>query len=337
MGALDFLFEGKPPPSVTTYGSSTTDMPKWLSDYTQGLIGRANSIAAEPYQPYGGPRLAGLTPDQQNAFDITRQSSGSYIPGMQQAQQAAGSAVSSAQPYFNKAGQTYPEAVGQYMNPYVENVINRGSQLATRTLNESFLPGVANYFGASGSGPRSTQMRATVDRGVRDLTEGLNSQNQAALAEAYESGANTFGQDAARLSGLGSTIGNLNLAQAGTQAGLAETNQGLQLRDAAAQEAVGQAQQADTQKSLDLGYQDFQNQRDYPKNQTDWLASVIRGTPTPQTTNSASTGPASSMQASPIGQLGSLATGIAGIWNAFKPGTQKKRGGRVSGLEYIYA
>ena len=61
-GALDFLFEGKAPPSVTTYGSTVTDMPKWLSDYTQGLIGKANAVAGEDYQAYGGPRLAGLTP-----------------------------------------------------------------------------------------------------------------------------------------------------------------------------------------------------------------------------------------------------------------------------------
>ena len=59
MAVLDFLFEGKPPKAVTTYGQTVTDVPKWLSDYTQGLIARANAIAAEPYQAYGGPRIAG--------------------------------------------------------------------------------------------------------------------------------------------------------------------------------------------------------------------------------------------------------------------------------------
>lgn len=327
MGALDFLFEGKPPPSVTSYGSSTTDMPKWLSDYTQGLIGRANSIAAEPYQAYEGPRLAGLTQDQLAAFQMTRDNKGSYIPGMQQAQQAAGNALTDAQPYFDKAGQTYTgSTVDTYMNPYVENVINRGSQLATRTLNEDFLPSVSKYFGATGASPRSTQYRATVDRGVRDLTEGLNAQNQAALADAYTQGASIFGTDAARLGGLGESVGNLSLNQANTLGGLAESTQGLQMRDAAAQEAVGQALQQDQQKSLDLGYQDFLAQRDYPKQQADWLASIIHGLPTPQTTTTTNTGPADVQGPSTIGQLGSLATAIGGLWNTFKKGAT---GGRV--------
>ena len=58
----DFLFEGRPPKSVTTYGQTIKDVPKWLSDYTQGLIARANQAAAEPYIPYGGPRIAPFTP-----------------------------------------------------------------------------------------------------------------------------------------------------------------------------------------------------------------------------------------------------------------------------------
>ena len=49
MGSVtDFLFEGKPPKSVTTYGQTIENVPKWMSDYTQGLIARANAAAAEP-------------------------------------------------------------------------------------------------------------------------------------------------------------------------------------------------------------------------------------------------------------------------------------------------
>ena len=46
----DYLFGVNAPPSVTTYGTSTTTTPAWYNDYTQGLIGKANAIAAEPYQ-----------------------------------------------------------------------------------------------------------------------------------------------------------------------------------------------------------------------------------------------------------------------------------------------
>lgn len=332
MGALDFLFEGKPPESTTTYGTTVTDMPRWLSDYTQGLIGRANAIAGEGYQGYEGQRLAGLTKDQQDSFQTIRDNAGSYVPGMQQAQGAAEGAMTAAQPYFDKAGKTYTgDTVGEYMNPYVGNVIDRAALETNRNLNEKFLPGVANYFGAAGSGPRSTQMRRTVDQGVRDMTEGLHSQSLAALNDAYNSGAQTFGSDASRMGQLGTNVGGLSLDQSRTLGGLAETGQGLAFRDAAAQEAVGSQIQKDQQNSLDLAYNDFVAERDNPKNQTDWLSNVIRGTPTARSTTSTETGPAGDgVGPSPIGQLGSLATGIGGIMEMFK----KARGGRVGGLTY---
>lgn len=351
MGALDFLFEGRPPPSTTTYGSSTTDMPKWLSDYTQGLIGRANSIAGEGYQAYGGPRLAGLTPDQERSMAITRQASGNYNPLMTSATGAAQGALGAAQPYLAAAGRTFPGAAQEYMDPYIENVINRGSQLATRTLNEDFMPAVARQFGAAGATPRSTQMRRTVDQGVRDLTEGLNAQNQAALSGAYTNAGQMFGQDATRMGALGQTVGSLGLQSAQTQGALAETGQALALRDAASQAAVGETLQRDEQQSLDLARSDFEAQRDYPRQNVDWMSNVIRGVPAAQVTTSSNYGPANAYQPSPLAQVGSLATGVAGIWDLFRgnqAGAKKElgsaRGGRVrrrynrgGALRYAYA
>jgi hypothetical protein len=342
--ALDFLFEGKPPPSTTTYGSTTTDMPKWLSDYTQGLIGRANSIAAEPYQAYGGPRLAGLNEDQMRSFDITRGSSGSYMPGMTAAQGAAQGAPGTAQPYFDKAAQTYPDQASRYMNPYISNVIDRAGTLAQRQLNEKFLPGVQQMFGAAGASPRSTNMRRTVDQGVRDLTEGLHEQALGALSQGYQQGASAFGADASRMGAIGQMAGNLQLGSAALGGGLATDMQTAQLRDAQAQNAIGAQQQQDTQRSLDLAHQDFEQQRDYPMQQADWLSNIIRGTPHGTTGTSTSTGPGSIFQPSPLAQLGSLATGVGGIMEVF--GDQNARGGRIrrrprpryneGGLRYAY-
>jgi hypothetical protein len=113
MGVLDFLFQGSPPPSVTTYGETTSNVPKWYSDYTQGLISRANSIAAEPYQPYNQARIAGFDPLQTQAYNNTANLASTYSPMMQQSQNAiynagAGSSVNAAQPYINQALQYNP-------------------------------------------------------------------------------------------------------------------------------------------------------------------------------------------------------------------------------------
>lgn len=350
MGALDFLFEGRPPPSTTTYGTSTSDLPKWLSDYTQGLIGRANAIAGEEYQPYSGSRLASLTPDQERAFAITRQASGNYNPLMSSATGASQGAMQQAMPYFQQAGQKFPGAVDEYMNPYIENVINRAGTLTRRTLDEQLLPSVQRMFGAAGASPRSTQMRATVDRGVRDLTEGLHGQSLAALAEGYGQAGQLFGQDMGRIGALGESVGNLGLNTASVQGGLAQLGQELSLRDAASQAAVGETLQGDEQRSLDLAYEDFQNQRDFPRQNVDWLSEVIRGTPHGQVGSTSSTGPAEVYQPSGASQLGSLATTAAGIFDLFKrfkkPGAVatparggqiRKRYNRGGALRYVYA
>jgi hypothetical protein len=105
MGILDFLFQGSPPSSVTTYGETTQDLPTWYSDYTQGLISRANAIAAEPYQAYTNPRIAQLDPAQQYAYQKTAGLEASYQPYMQSALQSAqqgasGSALDAAAPFF---------------------------------------------------------------------------------------------------------------------------------------------------------------------------------------------------------------------------------------------
>jgi hypothetical protein len=39
MSLSDFLFQGSPPPSVTTYGSSSASMPAWFEDYQKGILG----------------------------------------------------------------------------------------------------------------------------------------------------------------------------------------------------------------------------------------------------------------------------------------------------------
>lgn len=403
MSLKDFLFEGKPPKSVTTYGETVEGMPKWLSDYTQGLVARANAIAAEPYIPYEGPRIAGFSPDQLAAFEATRSGVGQWspyltgaldlmqagggasplgtaAPVLDQAQTTAQQAISApgalsmASPYLESAARTFPGAVDEYMNPYVSNVIDRASTLAKRALEEKFLPSVTKTFGSAGHDTRSTQMRETVDRGIRDLTEGIHEQSQAALADAYRTAGQMFGQDASRMGALASTVGQLaqgdraqtlqgaDLLRAlgatrGSLAGqegalqleagrgmgaLSELLQAMGLRDAAALESIGASQQGQEQRSLDLAYQDFLEQRDFPRQNINWMSEIIRGLPQERTIQQSQTGPAEIYRPSGLSQLASAAAAAAGIWDLFK-GRKEARGGLVrkyskgGALRYAYS
>jgi hypothetical protein len=331
MGIADFLFEGKPPPSTTQYGTVSSSIPQWMSDYNQGLIARANAIAAEPYQAYGGPRIAGFTPDTQNAFGMTRQAANAYQGPLAAALGLTADALgpgngglATAQPYITNASQNYPGAVSQYMDPYVGNVIDRAKLEANRNYTENILPTLDAKFTAAGQ-YGSSAMAREANRAARDVTEGLQSNANAALSQAYQSGANIFGQDQSRQLGLAQLTGQLgtqdqvNQMKGAAQLGaLGQTAQQLGLTGASALDTIGQMQQGQQQKNLDLAYQDFENQRDYPRQTVDWLSSVIRGMPAPESRTTTQTGPATTMQPSLLSQIGQYGSGIAAIADIYK-------------------
>ena len=189
MALTDFLFNGSPPASTTTYGSSTSSLPAWYNDYTQGLISKANAIAATPYQQYQGARIAGFNPQQEQAFSNVNNLAGQYQGGVnseafapagqniaqagsatalgsnKQAQGAYNTALSgqynpydAGSPGINRAmgateqniGQTAPQNVGQYMSPYINSVVNEAGRLGQENLNNT-LSNVGDRFIAGGS------------------------------------------------------------------------------------------------------------------------------------------------------------------------------------------
>lgn len=385
MGILDFLFEGKPPASVTTYGQSVQNIPTWLSDYTQGTIARANAIAAEPYQTYGGPRIADFSTLQRQAFDQVSSNFGKYTPTLNQAISTAGSkdgvdtvgqgvsfaqraagmpgALAQASGALDRAGSTFTGSnVSDYMNPYIDNVLNRAGTLAGRQFREKIMPQLEDTF-VSGGQYGSTAHQQQAERASRDLAEGLQEQAQGALAQAYEQAGSRFSADTSRAGEIARTVGDLSnadrsallqgaqtIGQLGaTQtdqtlrssqllAQLAETGQGISARDAASLEAVGAQQQGLDQRNLDLAYQDFLAQRDYPRNNLDWLRSVVNNLPVPTSTQTTNQGPASVYSPSPLAQLASVyAT------SQIKPTTESKfkggvvryyaKGGKVGALK----
>lgn len=330
-GVLDFLFEGRPPTSVTTYGQTVDNIPKWMSDYTQGLIGRANVIAAEPYQAYEGPRIAGFQPDQMQGFQAIRDNIGSYAPGYSGAAQEFSNVsgmnpLAAAQPYLNQGTQEFSgDAVNQYMDPYIQNVLNRQEELSNRNFRENLMPELQNTFVGSGAfgGDRMADIAGRI---TRDTAEGLQGQQLGALSEGYRQAGNLFGADQGRQLQAGQVAGGLE--QAGGQLGL-QTGRAMQqlgsdvsrmgVADAQALEAIGSQQQQLGQGSLDLAYQDFLRQRDYPREMVDWMSGVVRGLPSDRVQDRTEVGPSSSYGPSPLSQVGSL-------YSIYR-GTQPPQGG----------
>lgn len=333
MGVLDFLFEGKPPASVTTYGQSVQNVPSWLSDYTQGLIARANMVAAEPYQAYQGPRVAGFNQNQTQAQNMVKDNVGKWSPltdaaksGYQGVLNGPGG-LSQASPYLQAGTESYTDNVDKYMDPYVQNVIDRSTQLANRNLTEKIMPSINSNFIKSGAYGSAGQQRAT-GQALRDVTEGVQSQANAALSQAYQQGAQLQGAEANRNLQAGQTAGSLygqdmtqRLNASQGMGGLGQMLQQMQGVDASGVAAVGAEQQGMTQRNYDTAYQDFLAQRGYPKEQVGWMSGIINGLPNQGgTTQTQNTGPASAYQPSMASQLMSLYSMYRGI-------TDKSRGG----------
>ena len=329
MAFLNFLTQGQPLPSSTS-SLTTSQVPQYLSDYLYNLMSGSYSAAQEPYQAYGGPRVAEFTDPQQQAFTQTATAANAYQPGLEAAQQTAAqgaglSTLGAAQPYFTAASQTTPGVISDYMNPYQQNVIDKMGTEAQRQLQEKILPAIGDQFTRAGQYGSSRQQEIA-QRGVRDIASGLEQNIGAQLAQGYTTAGTQAQADLARQASLGQAAGTLAGTQetaaanlANVQANLGQKQQALGLTGAAALETTGAEQQAMNQKNLDLAYQDFQNQTQYPEQQLSWLSNQIRGLPSGGGT---STGATSSVgntySASPLASLASAGLSAAALSNLLK-------------------
>ena len=326
MAFLNFLTQGQPLQSSTS-SLTTSQVPQYLSDYLYNLMSGAYGAAQEEYQPYEGPRIAPFSQDQLAAFDATRGAAQSYQPQLDAAQQTAGQAAAlsptgAAQPYLNAASQTVPGVIQNYMNPYQDQVINRMGDLAQRQISEKLMPELGDQFIRAGQFG-STRQQELAQRGVRDVSEGLSSAIGSQLAQGYTTAGTQAQADLSRMGALGQTAGQLagtemaGLGQlAGVQAGLGQKEQALGLTGASALETIGGEQTAKNQQNLDLAYQDFLRQTQYPEQQLSFLSNIVRGLPAGGgSTSSTGSSTGAAYSASPLAQLASAGLSAAAISN----------------------
>ena len=286
MADLSYLFGSRTPSSVSgTVSDMGTTLPAWLQEYTRGLAGQATAVAGQEYQPYTAPtnattygtdagRIAGFSDWQKQAQVGVQSNQGSYKPAL------------------DIASQTVPQAVGQYMSPYTDSVVNRIAQLGQRNLTENLLPQVNSTFAGAGQFG-STRNADFTNRAIRDANESILGQQASALQTGYQNASNTALQDLTR------------------QAQVGQMKQQLGYQDVSMLDTIGQQQQQLAQQNMNLANTDFTNQVNYPKTQLSFLSDIIRGQPTNTTSYSATTNPAAAAQ-----QLSPLAAAAQGFLGA---------------------
>lgn len=331
-------------PQQVTSTNTTTNLPAYAQPYYQSLLNRAQSESYQPYQAYGGPRLAPFSQPQQQGFDATQANYGIAKNNLNQAQAAASqgaynpSAVTSSYQanIYNPQQWIDPNVASQYMSPYMQNVVD----IQKREANRDFgIQQQARNAAAAAGGAFGGYRQGIVDaEAQRNLNQQLQDIQATGLQNAYQTGLGAFNQDRSALLGA-NQIANQNLQQQaalGMQAQGATNQYGLQgaaqyLNQAQALQNLGLArqqagisdinqlfnagamQQAQQQNAYDIAYQDFINQRDYPRQSLNWLSGILHGTPV--TANAQVT--YSQAPPSTVSQLTGLGLGAAGLSKIF--------------------
>jgi len=307
--------------------TETKSMPQFQQDFLEGtVIPFAQDFLAQPYQSFEGDRVAGMTPLQRQAI-------------------AGYGALNMGEPLYGQAAQTYGEItqmeaptmeaaqigdvgsiaeadMGAYMSPYTEAVIESGlSDLGAAQemslAKQAAQAQRARAFGGSRQAIAEAETRKAYGQQAADLITrerarafdqaqraaqfDITGQQQRALQQAsFEQQAGLAGQqaalDAARLrgtaaAGLGSIAGQQLQSQ---------------LAGLGAQMAAGEAQRAIQQAQLDVPYQDYLAQQQFPLTQFGVLTGTAGAIPQgygTTTTRTGGLGPA-------LGALGSVGMGF---------------------------
>ena len=237
-----------PDPTVGKLTGKSETLSNWAGPYVTSMLGRAQAISEQPYEVYGGPLTAGPSSLQQQYF----QGLGNIgFPG-----QLGQSFTSVGAPTIPTASTTGPTQgvnapsgiAGQYMNPYLQNVLQPQLEELRRQAQITQMGNAARMTkaGAFGGGRQAIMDAET----QRNLMQELNKTVGTGYASAYDKAMQQF---------------NTEQGQAKT---LADMMSG-----------AGAQQRAIEQEGITADLNEFLQQRDYPTKQVQFLQSMLQGMP----------------------------------------------------------
>lgn len=288
-------------PQISQISQTQTTIPDYARPYVENLLGQAQSYtdpSQNPYQQYMGERQAQFSPLQQMSYDNAALMQGS--PQLQDATAMAGQAGLGAlntsftyNPYQTQSF-TSPGMANKYMSPYMDNVVARQQQDATRqaaiaSQAQGAQAARAGAFGGSGDYLMRGQAAGNLARQKGDImaqgqqaayTQGMGQFNQE--QGATQAAANLNAQQGQFGAGLG--LQGLQTALTGANAlgnlGNTQYNQNMGINQM--QNQYGLQQQGQQQNILNNQYQDFLNYQNAPYKQMGFMSDMLRGLPLTQ-------------------------------------------------------
>jgi len=229
--------------------ANMSTLSEYAGPYVTDMLGKAQALSNAPYQVYGGPMTAGESGLQNKMFQGL---GGLTFPG--QLGQSFSSTGAYNLPQMTSTGITNNTNTGptgtaaQYMNPYLQGVLQPQLEELRRQSQINLQPNLAKLTQAGGyGGGRQAIMQSEADRNL------LQTQNQAigtGYSNAYDKAMQQFNTE----QGQAKTLADL-MGQAGAQ------------------------QRGIEQEGITADYNEFLAQRDDPLKKVQFLQSMLQGLP----------------------------------------------------------
>lgn len=266
---------------------TSTNLPGYVEPYFKRLLERTEAASLEEYTPYPNQRLAEFGPDSTEAFDIIRSQAAGGIPAaVDYATLRAGAASQYAPDVANFATDKFtdPGVAGDYMNPYLTNVLDQRRRRAELAYNEARADreGAFRQQGGFSSGRRNVEESLA----RRDLEDRFAEMESSEFANAFGAAQTAFMSDQERRLQAGEAregafreAEGIGLEASELLAGIGELGQELTFDQARELGLVGAVTEDKDQAALDQLRKDFENQRDYPRKALDFYSGILHGVP----------------------------------------------------------
>lgn len=254
-----------PPATTTVTGTplnttASSSLSPWAGEYVTNMLGQGQALANTPYQAYTGPLTAGASDLQQKAFAGLQATNFPSNLGQSFTNMGAPTAPTSPAGVGTTTG---GGTAAQYMNPYIQNVLQ--PQLAELQRN-SQIQGLTNAAKATQAGAFGGSRSALMDAETqRNLMQEQNKTIGQGYANAFDTGRTQFNTEQQQAKSLADLIAS----QGNVQRGI--TSEGV---------------------AADLAQ--YQQQQEYPFKMVDFQQKLLNGLPIGTQTNTTTQDPLSS-------------------------------------------
>lgn len=278
----------------------TTRLPEFQEQFVANLLTSAQNLFKPVSEggkglslPFVEQQLAGLSEGQQQAISSAMSGVGAYQPFLEQAQGAIGEA----------AELMSPDAYKQFMDPYLDDVVQRAQDDIGRQgqVQGRRADAAAVNQGAFG-GSRSAVLQGEIGRNTLE--------QQARTGERLRSAGFT------QASNLAQQAAGAKMAQAQGIAGLGQLGQQMAGQDISTLLGIGGLQQGQAQQALNVDQANALAQQQLPFQQLGFLGDIFRGVPALQQQTTQTYTPPPNVFSQGIGLLGAGLYG--GLFNSPK-------------------